>query len=94
MTGSAVQGLSGSTADECLDQFAYAQIDVLVRASGSNQWNNDLVSVGVTAKISGSTYYPLITIGAPGMGEGNGEHEFRLVIVNENAGSGGYAPEG
>ncbi len=93
ITGSTVQGLSGSTEDACLDQFGYAQIDVLTRASGSNQWTNDLVSVDVTAQITGSTYYPLITISAPGMGEGNGLHEFRLIVANDSAGAGGYAPQ-
>lgn len=94
MTGSTVQGLSGSTAAALLDQMKYVSFDVKTRASGSSVWTNDLVSVDVSAQQSGSDYYPVFTISAPGLGEGNGLHQFSLVVVNEGMPAvGGYEPQ-
>ena len=83
-TGSALTGMSGSSASDLSNKLAQLSFDVTVRASGSSTWTNDLLSVQVAPVQSGSgDWYPQFTIDAPGLGEGNGEHRVRLVAVNE-----------
>jgi hypothetical protein len=83
VTASAVQGVSGSTEAACLAAIGSLSIDVQTKDSGSVLWSNDLVSVQAAAQQSGSFWYPLITIDAPGLGEGNGANQVRLIVVNE-----------
>jgi len=84
VTASCPLGLSGSTGDACMANFAYAMFDVAVKNGGAsnNLWTNDLVSVQVSASQSGSTgdFYPFITVEGAGLSNGV---EIRLIVVNE-----------
>jgi hypothetical protein len=82
-TGSAILGMSGSSAADLSTKLAQLSFDVTTRASGSLTWTNDLLSVQVTPVQSGSYWYPQFTIDAPGLGDGQGGHLVRLVAVND-----------
>ncbi len=85
VTASCPLGLSGSTGDACMANFAYAMFDVAVKNGGTNSlWTNDLVSVQVSASQSGSTgdFYPFITVEGAGLSDGV---QIRLIVVNEES---------
>ena len=66
-------------------QLSYLSVDVAIKASGSNVWTNDLVSVQLSSsqRASDSKYVPVIVIEAPGLGDGGGYHFARIIAVNE-----------
>ena len=85
VTGGLPNGLtasSGEGADELMNRFYGASIDVAVRNGTNSTWTNDLVSINVSASLHGSTYFPLITVDAPSLADNN---QIRLIVVNETA---------